>query len=96
MELISEAVSRSGRVAEVVGSSILHCRAKVVCLSQNVALIDFRCLEVFDFLATVLVRGGGGKETGGSISDGSGIRMGLWVLAVVIAGATGVSDRGGL
>ena len=73
MELISQAVSRSGRLAEVDGSSVSFCRAEVVCLSQNLALIDFRCLEDFAFLATVSVRGGGGNGIGGSISDGSGI-----------------------
>ena len=53
-------------------------------------------MEKFDFLATVLVRDRGGIGKRGSISDGWGIRMSLWLLAGVIAGATGIGDRGGL
>ena len=62
---MSEAVLISGRFAEIDVSSISLWRAKADCLSQNIASIDFRCLKEYDFLATVLVRGGGGNEKRG-------------------------------
>ena len=48
--------------------------------SQSVASNDFQCLKDFDFVATVLVRGGGGNG-GRSILDGSGISIGQEVVA---------------
>ena len=73
----------------------IFCRANVVCLSEDVASVEFRLLKDFDFLAKVLVRVrvGNGKA---SVSAGSGIKLGEWVLAGVLAGATGIGDRGGL
>ena len=65
-------------------------------LSPNVASIHFRCSKNFGFPATDLLRGGGGEGKGGSISDGSGIWMGVGVLNGEKAGATGIGDRGGL
>ena len=53
-------------------------------------------LKDFDIIATVVQRGGGGIGKRGSLSDGSGLRMVLGVLFGVIAGATGIGDRGGL
>ena len=52
--------------------------------------------EKFDFLATVLVRGGGVNGKGGSVSDGSGIGKGLRVMVIVKTAAIGIGDRGGL
>ena len=46
-------------------------------------------MKNFDFLATLLVIGGNGKGKWGSISDGSGLRLGLGVLAGVRDGVTG-------
>ena len=68
----------------------------MVCLSQNVASFDFRCLKVFGFLATNLVISGGGKCKGGSKSKAMGMWICSEVVAWVIAGATGLSDRRGL
>ena len=42
LKLKLEAVFRSSRFAEEDAPSILICRAEVVCLSQNVASIDFQ------------------------------------------------------
>ena len=84
-ELVSEAVFKSVRVADVYGSSLFFCTTELVCLSQNVASIGFQYWKYFLFLATYLVSG--------SISVGSGIRMGLGVLVGVIAGATGIGGR---
>ena len=92
-ELISEAVFRSSRIAEVESSSNLFCKAEVVCLSQTLASIDFRFLVDFDFLDRVLLGGEIGIGNPGSISDSSGIYMGSGILAAVIAGATGIGDR---
>ena len=72
------------------------CRSEVVCLSQKVASIDYRSLKDFDFLATVLIRSGGSNGKGGSTTDGSGMWIGIGVKVGVIAGATGIGDRGGL
>ena len=94
-ELISDAVFRSSRFAEVEVSSIfLFCRAGVVCFPQNVASIDLQCLKVFDFQAKVSVRSGYGIGTGRSISDGSGIRMGFRVKTRLVVGSNGLGDRG--
>ena len=60
-EVKSEAVFILG-IAEVDDSSILFCRAAVICYLQKVASDDFRCLKDFDFKATVLVIGGGGFQ----------------------------------
>ena len=95
-KLISEVVFRSSRIEELDGSSILFCRAEVVCSSHNVTSIDFGCLKGFDFLATAPVGDGGGNGKRGWISNGSGIWVRLGVFAGVIAGATGIGDRGGL
>ena len=56
-ELRSEAVFRCS--CKVDGSSLLE----VIGLSQgeNLASKDFQCLKVFDFLARLLVEGGGGN-----------------------------------
>ena len=78
------------------GSSNLICRTEVVCLRIYVALIDFRCLKVFDCLTTVLVGGGSSNGNEGSLPGGSGIRMYLGVVAGVIAGAAFSGDRRGL
>ena len=66
----------------------------MVCLSQNVASNDFRCLKDFDFLALVL--GSSGNGSGESLSDGSGIRMGLGILAGVLAGVNDIGGCGSL
>ena len=69
----------------------------MVGLPQRVALKSFRCSKGFDFLATVLVRGGGvnGKAERSS-SHGSEIQIGRRVISGVIAGITGFGDGGGL
>ena len=95
-ELRSEAVSMSLRFSEVDGLSVLFRGAGLVWKSQNKASNDFWCLEAFDFQARNLVRGGCGNSDGGSISDGSVIWMCLWMIAGVIAGATGIDERGSL
>ena len=67
----------------------------MVYLSQNVTSIYFRCSKDFDFLATVLVRGGGGNVKRRSISAGTGIWRSLGIIAGVTAGATNICDTGG-
>ena len=52
--------------------------------------------ERFWFCSYKCVKGRGGIGKWGSISDGSGIWMGLGVLAGAIAGATDVGESGGL
>ena len=66
----------------------------MVCLPQKVASNDSRCLKDFESLAANSVRGGGGNGNVGSLSDGSGICMGLGLIAGVIAGASVNCDIG--
>ena len=54
----------SGSFGKLDGLTIFFCGAKVVCLSQNIASIVFRCLKGVIFLATLLVRGGVGNGKG--------------------------------
>ena len=95
--LRSEVVFRKCLFAEVDVPSTFFCKAEVKSLSQSVAPNDFRCLNVFDCLATALVRGEGDAGNGGrSIFDGSRIRIGRGMVTGMIAGATGIVDRGRL
>ena len=59
--------------------------------------MDLRCLEDFDFLVTVTVRGRCGKRNGGGYTSGeSEIWMGRGVAVGVVSGAAGIGNRGGL
>ena len=77
-----------GNSSEEECSSNMFTRKRMIRLSQGRYLEsnDFRWLNDFDFLATVLAKGRGGHGIlGGSISEGSVLRIGLALIKVLVS-----------